>query len=176
MSAKVIDMRDGDIYHGYGCMMWQGRNGLHRTIGFRDIGPWQGMGDALSTDRRMNDDEAMQYIRGCGMPIDDMRSNPAPLSESRVREIVEEVLAAKAKPTADEIGEAVRIANDPKTVWNEVNPEPDWRGLLEELVKAVDDADRTSLKYEDAWIKVQQSPALASARTNLAAAGKAVGK
>jgi len=75
-----------------------------------------------------DDDASLYYTLGfIDTRQDNIEARIAKLEaviESRVREIVEEVLAAK--PTPAEIDEAVRIANDPKTVWHDVNAD-DWR-------------------------------------------------
>lgn len=95
-----------------------------------------------------------------------------------------EARAALAKapppPDVDEVGDGVpyggkkyRISTkivDPKEA---VAPEPDWKGLLKDLVGAISDADiahggdgDTRTQQSNAWRKVYNSPALTAARTN----------
>jgi len=149
------------------------------------------------------------------------------ITESRVREIVDEVLAAKSKPAPapDDWRARCRVwqpTPDEKTKWAvhspcgkwhlvlnnpfvgngwyingglyqlgrnfdtesaarsalakappppDVSPEPDWRGLLAELVNAVDRAKETGMCDEESWADLIASPALSSARTKLAAKG-----
>jgi len=87
---------------------------------------------------------------------------------------------APPPPDVDEVGDGVpyggkkyRISTkivDPKEA---VAPEPDWKGLLKDLVGAISDADiahggdgDTRTQQSNAWRKVYNSPALTAARTN----------
>jgi len=93
-------------------------------------------------------------VTGDVAEVKPLEVNVCLITESRVREIVAEMLAAKAPPPPD-------VA------------EPDWKGLLEDLVGAISDADiahggdgDTRTQQSNAWRKVYNSPALTAARTN----------
>ena len=69
-------------------------------------------------------------------------------------------------------GERVVIMDMPANI---ASPEPDWKGLLEDLVGAISDADiahggdgDTRTQQSNAWRKVYNSPALAAADESLA--------
>lgn len=89
-----------------------------------------------------------------------------PITESRVREIVAQMLAAQ--PTPAEVREAAKVASDPQTKWVDVKPEPDWKGLLANLVEAWKQSYFSGTEAVDRVVNFNTSPALAAAREHLA--------
>lgn len=191
--SKVIDERAGDRWARFrdrSGMVMRDVGGNVLLVGRDMMEPVRisessisGELEDLSTPEAHAQLRAWGYeVRGDDVPTGRLASPTIepPLTESRVREIVEEVLAAKAKPTPSEIDEAVRIANDPATecrnvttmvvgpgfcgLVEDVPPEPDWRGLLDAVVNA------PSFTAHGIAIK-KAVEALASARTNLASKG-----
>lgn len=110
MSSKVIYARAGDRWTKLGSALWLYR-GEHAFVftskahGLNDAPDLASGRNKAETD--LTTPEAHAQLREWGYEIGGDESQP--LTESRVREIVEEVLAAKAKPT----------------------PEPDWLARCE---------------------------------------------
>lgn len=107
---------------------------------------------AHETDLPTPDAHAQLREWGYEVTGEQLAGDEQPITESRVREIVAQMLAAQ--PTPAEVREAA--------------PEPDWKGLLANLVEAWKKAAFSS-GGDAGWLAdFLNSPALAAAREHLA--------
>lgn len=195
MSSKVIDARAGDRWtrfrDGSGMVM-RGLGGKVLLVGRHMLAPVEISESSISGELEdLPTPEAHAQLREWGYEVrGDVELN---ITESRVREIVDQVMKSALDKLDEHYDRrcdslAVRMDNMDHALAHvreltyevgrtvdaltkappppDVSPEPDWRGLLEELVEAWKQSYFSGTEAVDRVVNFNTSPALAAARTN----------
>ena len=153
MSSKTFVAKPGDKWtRDEDGMLWVYRKDC--AVVFSRTGFTAGPVTCRSAhERDLPTPDALAQLREWGYEVsgEQPAGDKQPLTEARVREIVAQMLAAH--PTPAEVREAA--------------PEPDWKGLLANLVEAVESANEADSQAAS-WFVLLGSSALAAAREHLA--------